>query len=262
MTKFVLQALAMIFMVCDHLSASLLPGPLWLGWVGRLAFPIFAFLLTEGYFHTTNFKGYAKRMFLFALLSEIPMNLLYGGTVIYPFHQNVLWLFLVGLFYMKGLDRILSMKGKEDTSRTLCVLGTIGKLMLAAGLTIFLFLFCSLTMMDYYGFGILMILVFYAGTRLRETKIRGRKIPAVLVMAGQLAAMYYINVEMIMGEIRVIQCFGRSFDIPVQGLALLSLPLIWTYHGTLGYHSRWWKWFCYAFYPVHMLVLAVLWLAW
>ena len=79
MTKFVLQALAMIFMVCDHLSASLLPGPLWLGWVGRLAFPIFAFLLTEGYFHTTNFKGYAKRMFLSSKCTVA----VFGGTVLH-----------------------------------------------------------------------------------------------------------------------------------------------------------------------------------
>lgn len=40
-----------------------------------------------------------------------------------------------------------------------------------------------------------------------------------------------------------------------QGLALLALPIIWLYNGERGYHKKWWQYFCYAFYPLHMLVL-------
>lgn len=70
--SFMLHILAMTLMLCDHLWATLLPGQEWLTCVGRLAFPIFAFMIAEGYAHTSNVKKYMGRLFVFALVSEIP----------------------------------------------------------------------------------------------------------------------------------------------------------------------------------------------
>ena len=81
-----LHIIAMTFMLMDHLWATLLPAQDWLTCVGRLAFPIFAFMAVEGYFHTHSFKKYILRLLLFAVLSEIPFDLMYGGTWFYPFH--------------------------------------------------------------------------------------------------------------------------------------------------------------------------------
>ena len=92
-----LHIIAMTFMLMDHLWATLLPAQDWLTCVGRLAFPIFAFMAVEGYFHTHSFKKYILRLLLFAVLSEIPFDLMYGGTWFYPFHQNVIWTLLIGL---------------------------------------------------------------------------------------------------------------------------------------------------------------------
>ena len=92
-----LHIIAMLFMLMDHLWATLLPAQDWLTCVGRVAFPIFAFMAVEGYFHTHSFKKYAQRLLVFALLSEIPFDLMYGGTWFYPVHQNVIWTFLLGL---------------------------------------------------------------------------------------------------------------------------------------------------------------------
>lgn len=92
-----LHIMAMIFMLMDHLWATIFPAQEWLTCVGRVAFPIFAFMTVEGYFYTHNFKKYLTRMFIFALLSEIPFDLMYGGTIFYPYHQNVIWTFIVGL---------------------------------------------------------------------------------------------------------------------------------------------------------------------
>ena len=64
----VLHILAMVLMLMDHLWATLLPAQDWLTCAGRVAFPIFAFMSVEGYFHTHNFKKYAQRMLLFAVL--------------------------------------------------------------------------------------------------------------------------------------------------------------------------------------------------
>ena len=55
-SSFGLHLLAMGLMLCDHLWATVVPGNDWLTCIGRLAFPIFAFMTVEGYFHTKNLK--------------------------------------------------------------------------------------------------------------------------------------------------------------------------------------------------------------
>ena len=56
-----LKTLAMVLMLLDHLWATVIPGNQWMTCVGRLAFPIFAFMISEGYVHTSDFKKYAKK---------------------------------------------------------------------------------------------------------------------------------------------------------------------------------------------------------
>ena len=77
--------------------------------VGRLAFPIFAFLLVEGYSHTRSFRSYALNLFFFALISIIPCNLAHG----YLWHWrgfNVLFTLLFGLLAIRAIDRYSRIK--------------------------------------------------------------------------------------------------------------------------------------------------------
>ena len=74
----------MAFMLCDHIWATLVAGQDWLTCVGRLASPIFAFLLVEGLFPHRDLRRYVLRLLLLALLSEIPFDLMYAGTPFFP----------------------------------------------------------------------------------------------------------------------------------------------------------------------------------
>lgn len=80
--------------------------------IGRIAYPIFAFLLVEGFTHTKNFKKYIMRMLVFALISIIPYNLAFGRRLFNPEYWNrfifgnVMWTFLLGLILMYVLKLI------------------------------------------------------------------------------------------------------------------------------------------------------------
>ena len=79
----------------------------------------------------------------------------------------------------------------------------------------------------------------------------------VNLIKKSLTICLWINVEMLGGLMYPVSLFGAEFELCQQGLALLSLPLVWLYHGRQGYHSKKFQYFCYAFYPVHMLILAL-----
>jgi len=99
-----LRVLALFLMLLDHMWATVVPGNLWMHCVGRLAFPIFAFQAAEGYHHTRDFKGYCKRLALFALISEIPFNLMIMSFPVFPPHQNVMLTLLLGLLACRAWD--------------------------------------------------------------------------------------------------------------------------------------------------------------
>lgn len=234
-SSFVLHVLAMAFMLSDHLWATIIPGNAdWMTCLGRLAFPIFAFMTVEGFFHTKNRKRYAKRMLLFALLSEIPFNLMLSGSLIYPFHQNVLWCFLLCIGLMS-----LNEKAKSIGKWWIRVLTAAGTVLLG-------YFTGMLTMMDYMQGGVLMVLTFYF--------FRGKR---WWQLAAQLLCMIYIN-RSLGGMVYELTLFGNIVSFPQQCFAVFALIPIWLYNGKQGYHSKWFQYFCYAFYPLHLLVL---WLA-
>lgn len=110
MSVFVLKVLAIVAMLLDHIAAVFLsygtmPYMLMRGF-GRIAFPIFCFLIVEGYFHTRDVKKYMFRLAGFAIISEIPFDLCFYHKFFYWEHQNVFFTLLVGLVAICAIDKI------------------------------------------------------------------------------------------------------------------------------------------------------------
>ncbi len=238
LSSFVLHIIAMIFMLCDHLWGTILIDYDWLTNIGRLAFPIFAFLTVEGFFHTRNLKKYIVRLFIFALISEIPFNLMMGSRVFYPLHQNVLWTFLIAIVALVIFEKL---KNKNFLFK-----------IVVYSLVIFVFYLLGIvTFVDYYGYGVLTVILFYF-THKKENDTKLEKILKILV---QILGMYWINCEMLKGLVIPINLFGRTFEIYQQGLAMFSLIFIWLYKGKQGLYNKYIKYFYYWFYPLHILIL-------
>ncbi len=233
-TSFTLHIFAMFLMLLDHLWATVVPGNEWMTIVGRLAFPIFAFMIVEGYFHTKNLKKYMLRLFAFALISEIPYNLMVGGEVFYFFQQNVLWTFLIGILLIE-----LNEKAKRNGKIFLRILAAAGSVLIG-------YVVGYLSLVDYQHVGVLTVLVFYF---FRENKWWS--------YLAQFLLLTYIHGEMLKGQVYEIELFGAMWTISKQAFAVLALIPIWLYNGKQGPYNKAIKQVYYWFYPVHMLILAL-----
>ena len=156
-----------------------------------------------------------------------------AGGLIYPFHQNVMFTFWLSMLFMERIDRA---EGKGRLTYGLTIAGS-----LLVG-----YLVGFLLMVDYYGYGVVTVLVFHLARKLPYGKLI------------QLAGIGYLNLFLMGGLVYPIVLFGREWLFPQQGFALLALPLIWLYNGSAGTRSKAARLVGYAFYPVHMLILALL----
>ena len=145
-----LKTIACITMLVDHIGAScieagiLTPGldagtlsqdtlsayPLYrldmvLRFTGRLAFPLFCFLLVEGFVHTHNVKGYLGRLVLFGILSEVPFDLAFFRTPFYPGAQNVYWTLALGVLAMALMQKFQDAEGNIAWKGRLAALGCV-----------------------------------------------------------------------------------------------------------------------------------------
>lgn len=100
MTTFLMKWIAVLTMITDHVGRMFFPDVHIFNIIGRIAFPLFAFLLVEGFVHTGNLKKYMLRMFIFACISEIPYDLAMQETWLEFSRQNTIWTLTLGLLML------------------------------------------------------------------------------------------------------------------------------------------------------------------
>ncbi len=228
-----LRLLALGFMLLDHMWATVVPGNMWLTYIGRLAFPIFAFQITEGFFHTSDRKKYRKRLLIFALISEIPYNLLMMDFPIMPFMQNVMFTFLLGLWAISSLEKWRVDHSAKQTIKTVLVVGAALLLGTIGGV-------------DYGTMGVATVILFYL--------CRGFKGAWIC----QLIGMVLLHSVWFKGESILLTLGSLEYFLPTQSFAILALIPIWLYNGEKGNYGKVMQTVSYWFYPVHILILYLL----
>lgn len=220
----ILKMLACISMLIDHAGVVLCSNNACMRAAGRLAFPIFAFLLAEGAVHTSNMKKYILRMLIFAFISEVPFDLAVYGQLFYPGHQNIFFTLTLGFICLYATG---------DTGRA-------GKYKVE--ITVASMLAAELLGCDYGMAGIGVILVFYFAGRWQDKD--GFKGGGVYDLRRNL---------FIMAADALI--YGLLLGLS-QLYALLAIIPINMYNGERG--RKGWKYIFYLFYPVHLLMLSII----
>ena len=176
--------------------------------IGRLAFPIFCFLVTEGFAHTKNKKRYALRLLLFAIISEIPFNIMVSGLVFNLKYQNVFFTLFLGVLMLSVLD---------------CVHKEFFKIILLIGTgCIAILLKC-----DYGLLGVLLILLMHI---LKNHPAAQSVLAYPLLSGGAAAFAAFIPINMYNGDRGFIKSPAMKYAFyifyPLHILILIGIKLI------------------------------------
>lgn len=248
-TGFTLKMIAVISMLIDHTAATIIERMLigeetvaygfvadhWeaiyyvyfaMRCIGRLAFPIYCFLIVEGFAHTRNVKKYAFRLFLFALISEVPFDLAVKNSFWDFSYNNVFFTLCIGLIVIALVDAInkrISIRKEDQTIRYPMLFGrcVLDAVIIFAGMLLAEYGLHT----DYGAGGVVTIVLLYL---LRNNRAVAFSV-AVIILAVMCGA--------------------------VELLAFFSLVPVLLYNGQRGRQS---KYFFYAFYPAHLLILSII----
>ena len=230
MSNFQLKIIAILCMIVDHttvvFSSYLSPEQYYIGrGIGRIAFPIFCFLIAEGYMYTRSFKRFAMRLALFAVLSEVPFNMMLSNKLWDVSEQNVFFTLLLGLFCLYVYDWLL-----DEGLGIYAILSVIAFMMIA-----------TLFKTDYNWFGIALIFIFYV-TQEFALPLRLLSVAAYLCIGTTLLYLPQHNNIVLYDSYAVL-------------LALIPIAL---YNDEIGYRAKLTKWIFYAIYPLHITFLCLI----
>ena len=164
-----LKIIAMVCMVFDHVGDNFFPEAVWMRVIGRIAMPVFAFCVAEGYGHTHDRMKYLRRLLLFGVISEIPFDLVTAGKAVAFGHQNIMFTFSWAILGLMCLDRALA---KADRKWKKALFTALAALAFLIG--------SVLLRLDYTVLGVLLIFTYHL---LRDKAVWFRNTAAAAVCA-------------------------------------------------------------------------------
>ena len=247
--------------------------------IGRFGFPLFVFLLIEGFTHTHSVKKYLRNLFIFAIISEIPFNLGFNNLLFYPNYQNVFFTLFLGVLALCGIkylgeERQYSTRLVPLSYLVACISGFY------LGYLIYASVIGQLSPINLFDRNYILIsiviatittLVYFFISRDWNFNAKNRftftALPIIIVsLFGDILHTDYgtfgILTIVIMYLLRNNKQKAFSYGVlalvflsPEECFAYLMLPLVKRYNGKRGINL---KYFFYAFYPCHILII---WLA-
>ncbi len=234
MTSFILKIIAIISMAIDHIGIAYFKYTTSMNVIGRIAFPIFAFQISEGYTHTKNLKKYFFRLFLFALISQIPF-FLFESLFMEDYSLNIFFTLFFGLLCIFIYDKICNSSHHISKKKWLDI---SLKYILAFTVIFFIGILAQVCNFDYGFFGIAIIFLFYF--------FRNHKVLMAISFILACIINYLPNI------IKYPQYIGIYSQLCL--FTILPIIFICMYNKKQGKKI---KYFLYAFYPIHLLLIYI-----
>ena len=219
MTSFAIKIVACITMLLDHIKYAIpITDNFVTQYLGRIAFPLFAFLISEGYKHTKDLEKYYKRLIMFGLISQIPFMLF--RTLVGEWELlNIMFALVLGLLC---IDIFEKEKRKWISIPSVLVIVVLSEIL----------------KMDYGWFGVLTVFIIHV--------LKNKKIMLVLTYPIVTFLYYY----------SLIGNYIFSWEMMLYVIGTISsMIFILMYNGKEGKKT---KYFFYWFYPVHVLIIYLL----
>lgn len=236
--------LAAITMTVDHARHFGILTGVWPNIVGRIALPVFIYFIVEGSHKTHNLHQYATRLFIVALISEVPFNLMCDNSLYSFNYQNTIFELLISLMAIIAVQNIKQSK-RVNIQLILDVFVIFSALILSEALNF-----------DYGIHGVLLAIAFEICYNSSIEKI-GVAFSIWLIFGILYSSTYTVSIEWL------------NTDLTVQSFSLLAIIPLWLYNGTKGFSLTvrdcskidLFQYFKYLFYPAHLIVLYIIKLA-
>lgn len=241
MPAFTLKIIALACMILDHLGAVFpMYFPIVFRIIGRVAFPIYVYLIADGCRHTRSMPKYLLRLGIFALISQIPFDLAFNNQQAYlPVHisfirdTNVFYTLFLGALCVFLFQKLQTFNSSLLAASALLPLLAVMRL-------------AEWMQTDYGGFGVAFVFLMY---------VVPKKVPRLMVMAlCCLYEFYPVALGLVLDDYAL---YANARGLWMLAACLLAVPLAALYNGQRGPKM---KWFFYVSYPAHLLAFGCIWI--
>ena len=220
MNSFTLKIIAMLFMALDHIYTYIPGQPIWFGYLGKLAAPIFFYLIVEGFFYTRSRKKYMIRLFTFGIV-------MFGIDYLLGIHNNIFLSLGLGVAMLTAIDY-----GRKTKKYWFSILVGIP-------------LAFAMIFTEAFIYGLGMMLIFYF---LREKKA----LKFIMYIVFSLVLLLTMDFS------QVSSIYEQLFIFDYQWMMVIATPLLLLYNGEKGISNKFTKWMFYYFYPAHLIMIVVI----